>query len=593
MLHFQRISLILILCSTAIAKAADAPVFNIIPESIITPEQRALIEQAIPTEAIVPPKKERRLLIYDVNVDHGGHPAIAYANLAFTLMGQKTGAFDVVISRDPQVFQQESLQHFDAIFFNSTVGNSFTDPQLRQNIEEFVRSGGGIMGVHGTTAGFENWSGPRAGTDDWPEFGVMIGGRGAAHREHDEIVFIRVEDPDHPLSQFFPKEGFYYQDEFFRVRYPYSRHRQRVLLSIHNERSNLDRAPFTGVREREDEDYALAWVKSYGEGRSFYSTIGHSPKVFWDPMILRFYLAATQFVLGDLEASTLPSAYVNAKTWEALTDTTFAKGFVLTGPRHASPLRVETFGQYDTTPQWRMPQWNSRGLLDRVEICNDTVAMTDDFKSVTLHRKTGAINLTLDTLNEYETPRTSGMQPWVHLLLEQSPFREPIKVSDAAAIWVEVEFELTQFVDHGSNDPGLHAAQLQWFLYLKNTNPESAGLRDFLWFGLGMFDSRHDFVPDYAAQDFGVDNGSTNFIRTLGTHRFFDEPVRVGERQTIRYNIVDAIQEAIDIAHQNGYIVNTTIDDVVINGTNIGWEVPGTYHVGATLHKMSVTVVKK
>ena len=311
MLHFRQISLILVLFFAAAAKAADAPVFNIIPESIITAEQRALIEQAIPTEAVVQPKKARTLLIYDVNVDHGGHPSIAYANLAFTLMGQKTGAFEVVISRDPQVFQKESLQNFDAILFNNTVGNSFTDPQLRRNIEDFVRFGGGIMGIHGTTAGFENWSGAYAGTDDWPEFGEMIGGRGANHREHDETVFVRVEEPYHPLTQFFPKEGFFYQDEFFRVRDPYSRSKQRVLLSIDNERSNLNREPYTGVREREDEDYALAWVKSYGQGRSFYSTIGHSPKVFWDPMMLRFYLAAVQFVLGDLDAPTLPSAYIN------------------------------------------------------------------------------------------------------------------------------------------------------------------------------------------------------------------------------------------------------------------------------------------
>jgi hypothetical protein len=30
--------------------------------------------------------------------------------------------------------------------------------------------------------------------------------------------------------------------------------------------------------------------------------------VFWDPTMLQFYLAATQFVLGDLPGSTAPSA---------------------------------------------------------------------------------------------------------------------------------------------------------------------------------------------------------------------------------------------------------------------------------------------
>ena len=291
--------------------SSDSPVIKVIPESIITPEQRALIEKAIPTEAVVKPRKDRKLLIFDTNADYGGHGSIPYANLAFTLMGQKTGAFEVVISRDPQVFQADSLKQFDAIFFNNNVGNIFSDPQLRQNIENFVRHGGGLMGVHGTTGAFLNWSGPKQGTDDWPEFGEMIGGRGTNHREPDEKIFIKIEEPNHPLLQFFQKDGFEYQDEFFRVSDPYSREKQRVLLSIDKEKTDLNRPPHTGNKERADEDYALAWVKRYGQGRCFYSTIAHSPKVFWDPMILKFYLAAAQFVLGDLDASALPSAMVD------------------------------------------------------------------------------------------------------------------------------------------------------------------------------------------------------------------------------------------------------------------------------------------
>jgi hypothetical protein len=279
------------------------------------------------------------------------------------------------------------------------------------------------------------------------------------------------------------------------------------------------------------------------------------------------------------------------KSREVLADVKFTQGFVLTGTTHDAPLRVETFGQKDVTPAWRMPQWNSKGLLDRVQVSDERVVMTDDYKSVTLDRKSGAINLTVHTSKEYPTPRTSPSQPWVHLLLEQSPFQEPIKVADAAAIWVEIEFELTENTAHGPQDPDLHAAQLSWFLYLKNTNRQSNGFRDFLWFGVSMFDSRHDFVPDYAAQDFAMPNGS--FIFTLGSKRYFDKPVEIGKRQTIRHNILDGIREAVETAHQRGFITNTTIDDVVLDGTNIGWEVPGTFDVGVTLHKFSVTVVEK
>jgi hypothetical protein len=52
----------------------------------------------------------------------------------------------------------------------------------------------------------------------------------------------------------------------------------------------------------------LAWVRQYGRGRVFYCGFAHHPSVFWDPKMLQFYLAATQFALGDLPAPTTPSA---------------------------------------------------------------------------------------------------------------------------------------------------------------------------------------------------------------------------------------------------------------------------------------------
>ena len=295
--------------------------------------------------------------------------------------------------------------------------------------------------------------------------------------------------------------------------------------------------------------------------------------------------------IGGLFVADIAADDAAEKSREVLADLKFEQGFVLTGATHAAPLRVETFGQQDVTPVWRMPQWHSQGLLDRVQVDDATVQLRDDYKSATLDRKTGAINLTVHASKEYAAPRTSPSEPWVHLLLEQSPFRQPVPVTEAAAIWVEVEFELTENTAHGPQDPGLHAAQLSWFLYMKNTNRQSKGFRDFLWFGVSMFDSRYDFVPDYAAQDFAMPNGS--FIYTLGSKRYLDAPVEIGQRQTIRREILNDLREAIETAHKSGFITETTIDDVVLDGMNIGWEVPGTYDIGVTLHKLRVTVVEK
>ncbi|MDI6448587.1 ThuA domain-containing protein [Anaerobaca lacustris] len=268
-------------------------------------DERQRIERAIPAEAPARPLRPRKLLIFDLNVGYGGHGSIRTANQAFTQMGQRTGAFETVVSRDPAVFEPASLWRFDTVFFNNTVGNLFEDLALRESLVEFVYAGGGLMGVHGTSVAFTKWPGA---IEDWPEFGIMLGARGANHKANDEHVVIKLDDPTHPVNQVFGGQDFDYRDEFFRVHEPYSRDRVRVLMSIDTARTDMQQEPSYGAVVRADNDYALAWVRQYGRGRVFYCTIAHHPSVFWDPKMLQFYLAATQFALGDLPAPTTPSA---------------------------------------------------------------------------------------------------------------------------------------------------------------------------------------------------------------------------------------------------------------------------------------------
>jgi len=298
--------LLLLLCCSRETVAAEPPQAQrvVVPASLVTEADHRKIEAAIPAEAPARPAKPRTLLIFDLNVGYGGHASIPFANWAFTRMGQKTGTFQTVVSHEPAVFAPESLKQFDAVFLNNTVGNLFEDPALRKSLRDFVYEGGGLMGVHGTSVAFTKWPGA---IEDWPEFALMLGARGANHRDSRERVFIKLDDPQHPLNRVFNGLGFEYRDEFFRFHDSYSRDRVHVLLSIDTEKTNLDEGQFRGRRERADNDYALAWVRSYGRGRVFYCTIAHNPEVFSDPLMLKFYLGAIQFVLGDLPAPTNPS----------------------------------------------------------------------------------------------------------------------------------------------------------------------------------------------------------------------------------------------------------------------------------------------
>ena len=54
---------------------------------------------------------------------------------------------------------------------------------------------------------------------------------------------------------------------------------------------------------RPDADYAVSWIREYGQGRVFYSVLGHTASDFWEPWILKHFLAGVQFALGDLAAA--------------------------------------------------------------------------------------------------------------------------------------------------------------------------------------------------------------------------------------------------------------------------------------------------
>lgn len=271
----------------------------------VSTEELKRIQAALPEKAPAKPKPSRKLMIFDRNVNYGGHKSIPHANLAFVLMGAKTGAFEAHVETEPAAFEKENLEQYDAVFFNNTVGNLFQDPHLRQNLAEFVENGGGLMGVHGATTAFTYWPGAH---EDWPLFGEMLGARGATHRINTEKVTMKVEDPDHPVVAVFDGGPFTFSDEFFRYKDPYSRERVRVLLSFDTEKTDMNQGRAFGNVTREDNDYPVAWVRQHGKGKVFYCTIAHNPYVFWDETMLQFYLAATQFVLGDLEGSTTPSA---------------------------------------------------------------------------------------------------------------------------------------------------------------------------------------------------------------------------------------------------------------------------------------------
>ena len=174
-------------------------------------------------------------------------------------------------------------------------------PDVREGVLRYVREGGGLAGNHAVTYANMNW----------PEFMDMIGAWAGAH--HTEAQVIKIDDTGSPLTTMFGGKSFEHNDEFYHFPNfaPYSRQKQHVLLSLDVEKSDMaTTGKFCAQCTREDQDYALAWIKNYGKGRVYITPLGHTTIFYTSKPWVQHVLAAVQFVLGDLEADTTPSAKV-------------------------------------------------------------------------------------------------------------------------------------------------------------------------------------------------------------------------------------------------------------------------------------------
>jgi hypothetical protein len=286
-----------------VRQVVDSPHGAIRGPERLAPEMRQQIEAAIPAQAPAKPKKARRMLVLDLNM-WSGHATIPHGNYLLGLFGKKLGIYDATFSNDLNNLKYPRIKEYDAVFLNNVVGMVFPDPEVREGLIRYVREGGGLGGVHGTTYA----------ALDSPEFTDMLGGFAGEH--HVEKQMLKIDDPGSPLTKAFGGKPLEHTDEFyhFPASSPYSREKSRVLLSIDVENSDLaTNGRLCAKCTRPDHDYAMSWIKSYGKGRVFCTPLGHTTILFTDKRWVEHLLAGVQFILGDLEADTTPSAKAAAR----------------------------------------------------------------------------------------------------------------------------------------------------------------------------------------------------------------------------------------------------------------------------------------
>jgi type 1 glutamine amidotransferase/mono/diheme cytochrome c family protein len=184
----------------------------------------------------------------------------------------------------------DALKKYDGVIFLNTSGE-LPLPD-KQGFVDGIKSGKAFIGIHAAADTLHNFK----------PYVEMLGGEadGAAWNEK---ATVRVADRKHPASGPFDLR-FEVAEEFYQFK-NWKRddvHPLMVLDPSNDERAKKDGKGFFERGARTDKDYAVSWLKEYGQGRVFYSGLGNAEDVWRDENFQQQLFAGIRWTLGLVSA---------------------------------------------------------------------------------------------------------------------------------------------------------------------------------------------------------------------------------------------------------------------------------------------------
>ena len=253
--------------------------------------------------------KKRLLIIADLSTGHqSAHMAVSHAAAVIEQIGRESGAYVAFIRTDmdwvtkaetwgkgdyakggAKQARGKNLDYFDAVLFYTNGETSLSDAQKQDLLDFVAKDGKGFIGIHTATATAYTW----------PAYHEMLGGTFDNHPWMITDAKIIVERPGFPAMKKL-KTGMTLRDEHYQMRMTPDHDRARidVLARIDPKSVNL-KAPMV---HRTDADFPIAWIKSHGAGRVFYSGLGHTDASWDDPRVRTMMLEGIKWAISGTEA---------------------------------------------------------------------------------------------------------------------------------------------------------------------------------------------------------------------------------------------------------------------------------------------------
>lgn len=242
-------------------------------------------------------------------------------------LGDKHG-IDFSFSKDGSLFTPDYLAQFDAFFFYTTgvLTEPGTDknppmtPEGKQAFLDAIKNGKGFIGTHSAADTFHTGEGKGVGEGKAPTryanygdkadpYVLMLGGEfirhGSQQKAHQRCVDKKFPGMSAVPDDFGPQEEWYSLKDFA----------PNLHVLLVQETGGMKKTGPDVVYDRPP--YPSTWARMYGEGRVFYTSMGHRDDVWTNPVFQSVLMGGLGWAVRNLDADVTPNIKeVTPGAWE-------------------------------------------------------------------------------------------------------------------------------------------------------------------------------------------------------------------------------------------------------------------------------------
>ena len=219
-----------------------------------------------------------RLLVFSKTLGYR-HDSITNGIAAIRDLGAKHN-FAVDATEDSGAFTTTNLAQYQAVVLMSVTGDVW-DSEQQESLKQYVQAGGGVVAIHGSIFG------PLACSDKWAWYGELFC---CAFTNHSTIqpATVNIEDAANPSTTGLPPR-WPHTDEWYNFTGT-PRGCAHILATV-------DESTYHGGTL--GQDHPIAWCRPVGQGRMWYTAMGHSESCYREPLFVQHLYGGIQYVISN------------------------------------------------------------------------------------------------------------------------------------------------------------------------------------------------------------------------------------------------------------------------------------------------------